>query len=1294
MRRKLKITGIIFALFLAAMPFPAFSEEAIPESLIDAKAAVEACKATTREQYPNSDTVLVDKYILIKYNADGTYTQFDENYTKILTEKGKRGWQTVSSWYNTVYNSTEFRKLEIIKADGTVVPIDIKKMSRDMADPSDLAQNIVNPKSRVLEVSVPDLQIGDSIHYVMYDAFFKSRVKDTFSEFTTFESTEPIMHKTFEIVGPKEKPLLSIALKSGIKDKVKYTREEKDGRIVYKWDINSVPRMYPEPSMPPVYMVVQRLIVSTAKDWPEISRWYWNLCKPHLETTPEMEAKVKELVGGIEDRQKKIKTLFKWVSQEIRYAGITVEAEAPGYEPHDVKMTFENKHGVCRDKAALLAAMLRLAGFEAFPVLIHNGPKKDAEVPTSYFNHAITAVREADGSYQLMDSTDENTKRIFPAYLSNKSYLVATPEGEPLLTSPVSPADENMMEISTTGTLDASGNLKAESTFTFNGINDNAYRGYFSRIKPEERRRLFEGRIKDAAPGARITSFEIKPEDMMDTGTGLSVKLAYEADAILIKNGTTVMLPLPQLGKGIGMVNFLIGQTGLPERKYPLLTDIACGVKENIKLTVNDAFGKVISLPDYTSIDSDTIGLDTKVDIVPLEKPGSASISSHSTFSLKTVEWTPEQYLFLKDTLKKIEYDRRKMPILEWAAKENTPAAVESAEKKPGKTGEQAADVVIHESKVDYDIAPSGTEWTETRYLKKEILTYAGKKKNSELKLSYNPAWEKIEVVMAKTTAKDGTVKEISAQEINEVDQGWVGSAPRYPAGKILVANIPGVEEGCTVEYTVKRTCKNRPFFSAREYFRSLDPIDSKTLTIHRTNEKAGQDTQFSIFTMNNGHIKTTKNQDGDRETITLSAEKIKATQGEDSMPPWYGFNPTVFISNGSWEKYGHEVLGILTKNTEGQVKTESKTKEIVGKLETDKDKLCAIRDYVALNIRNAGPSLDELPLTSLTPADKTLEEGYGVAADRAAVIFTMLHAAGFKPEFVLASNAPIVSSLQEPMRKSPDTSWLGTVLVKIELDGETIYLNDTDQYDALGSTPHDLRQGLDPTTGKFVNIRAAARKDDRSETEYDITLTPEGSAIIARTEKIYGSAFGNTKKLFAEMPPEERRRWHMEAIADISQSAVPDGELVTNFVNYPGILGYSVKVENFAVRDGKHLYLALPETMKNFLRLRGDNRVNPLYLPSPERETITYHITVPAEFSEALMLPAAAIESNGIKASITASKMKPKGDGLQFDIIYSGEIMPSVIAPEKYGELLDIYSKLSHPGSRMILLTTKAEQQ
>ncbi len=73
----------------------------------------------------------------------------------------------------------------------------------------------------------------------------------------------------------------------------------------------------------------------------------------------------------------KVKALFYYVSKNIRYMGLTPEKDRPGFEPHDVSLTFEKKYGVCRDKAGLLVEMLRLAGFKAYPVLINIGAKRD-----------------------------------------------------------------------------------------------------------------------------------------------------------------------------------------------------------------------------------------------------------------------------------------------------------------------------------------------------------------------------------------------------------------------------------------------------------------------------------------------------------------------------------------------------------------------------------------------------------------------------------------------------------------------------------------------------------------------------------------------------------------------------------------------------------------------------------------------------------------------------------------------------------------------------------------------------
>ena len=97
------------------------------------------------------------------------------------------------------------------------------------------------------------------------------------------------------------------------------------------------------------------------------------------------EADGADLTAGAATDMDKIKALFYFVSNKIRYMGITPEKDRPGFEPHDVCITFDKKYGVCRDKAALLVSMLRLAGLNAYPVLVSVGTHKDAEVPDPVF---------------------------------------------------------------------------------------------------------------------------------------------------------------------------------------------------------------------------------------------------------------------------------------------------------------------------------------------------------------------------------------------------------------------------------------------------------------------------------------------------------------------------------------------------------------------------------------------------------------------------------------------------------------------------------------------------------------------------------------------------------------------------------------------------------------------------------------------------------------------------------------------------------------------------------------------
>jgi len=1235
--------------------------------LLNRDEVIEAAKGVTLAKYPNADDVLVDDYILVRYEADGTSVTVDDTFMKILTEKGKRENESLNFHFTLPYSEMDAALVELIKPDGTVVPVDVAAQSRVMVDRSQMGSNIYNPNAKVFSVGVPGVEIGDIVRYVSVRKLVKPRVPNTWSDYQVLEYTSPIKRYVYEVSAPRELPLRRIALKAEAPGTVTHTTEKENGRIRYRWEVRDVPRMYKEPAMPPLHTVVQRLLVSTIPDWNTISQWYWNLSEPHFETTPEIRAKVKELTDGLNDRQAKIEAIFKFVSQDIRYMGITIEKEAPGYEPHDVRLTFEQRYGVCRDKAALLVAMLREAGFKAYPVLIHNGPKKDAEVPQPWFNHAVSAVEDEDGSYQLMDSTDESTMRLLPAYLSDKSFLVATPKGEPLITSPIVPAEKNLVRIETRARLNATGDLEADSTLHFEGINDNAYRGYFSRIKPEERRQFFQAVAKRVVAGAKLTELSITPADMLDTSESLTVRLRLEARDILVAGDENIMLPVIRWGARVGMVNFILAQTGLDQRKYPMVTELACGVRESFTLTLGNALGECVSLPEYEPIEDEAVAWKRKLVL------DDGILQGSGEFLLKGVEFTPQQYLALKETLKQIEYNDRKMPIF------SVPALpVESST-----AVEAEADMVLLDSEVVYELddAVDVTNWTETHTVRKKILTYAGKKNHSEIKLDYNPVWEDVKVEAAAVIGPDGARKEINADEINILDAAWVGAAPRYPAAKTMVVSLPGVEVGSVIEYRITRTKRNRPFFAARKYFNGFDPVDRKRVEVI-----FNMRTPLKVFQVLPEKAFSQSELDGGRRSNVWTLTDQPPVKHERNLPPWWSFNPKLFLSTGEWQTYVYDARNTLADAVANQPNVAAKAIELTGELAGPYEKMTVIRNFVAKYIRPVGPGINALPLSAITPADRTLADGYGNSADRAVVLSAMLAAAGFRPEFVLASQEREVAGLENPIHTFPDASVFGQVLVRVKVGDEVIYLNDTNQYAALGATPHDGLLGLDLTTGKVATIHAPEARQDRSEVDIVLRLSEDGDANITRTMRYYGSGFGAFHRRFAEMPPEERRRYHQEAMAGISQAATPDGDLVTNYDTYPGEESLAVKIKDFAVRDGDYLYFRLPATLARLMALRSDTRENPFYWSAPRRRVITIRVIMPVGFNRTLLAPPAVdwrAPGNAGGIQITSRQT----DDRSMEISYIVDLDAAVIDARDYAELLNINTRLGHPEAAMVLL-------
>src|SRR5215469_1937030 len=235
------------------------------------------------------------------------------------------------------------------------------------------------------------------------------------------------------------------------------------GTNQWQWVLHQIPEIKPEEMMPPWKGVAGLMIVSlippggTAHgflNWSEMGVWENQLLQGRLTPSPAIKQKVAELTANSPTTLAKMRALASFMQKDIRY--VAIELGIGGWQPHSAEETFSHRYGDCKDKAALLASMLKEVGVDSYLMPIHTERGGVTPVTPAHigsFNHVILAVHLPDtmndpsllamtqnpklGRLLIFDPTDEITPfgEVRGELQANYALLV-TPDGGELIQIP------------------------------------------------------------------------------------------------------------------------------------------------------------------------------------------------------------------------------------------------------------------------------------------------------------------------------------------------------------------------------------------------------------------------------------------------------------------------------------------------------------------------------------------------------------------------------------------------------------------------------------------------------------------------------------------------------------------------------------------------------------------------------------------------------------------------------------------------------------------------------------------
>lgn len=525
---------------------------------------------------------------IMQYDAvhllDSTHVQVSETgagtfhihrIIKVQKPSAALSYRTITYDYDPLTAFAEFKSVKIRQANGKTRIIS-PKTACDYAAPA----RAIYWGARQIMIEPGRLQPGDTIDYEITkkgftyallatqeeDERFVPPMKGQFYDIIPFWDSRPVVKKVYQLALPKTKEL-QYQFYQG--ECLTSTRTTENHRL-YTFTVNHMLPFEKEPNMVDLYDVAPKLMMSTTPDWKAKSRWFHKVNEDYgsFSPTPEAQAKVNELLKNVDDEMEKIAVLTHWVADNMRYSGISM-GKGEGYTLHNTHMNFTDRCGVCKDKAALLISMLRMAGFEAFPAMTMAGSRVEA-IPADHFNHSVAVVKLSDGTYMPLDPTwVPFIRELWSSAEQQQNYLPGLPEGSDLLITPLSPPENHYVKLRISSSLDEKGTLKGELTLEAEGQSDGNIRRIFTDGYERDWTNAMEKELLNVSPQARMLDVDYGKNPRNYLLAPLHIKMKFIIpDYALSGENVLVFKPMALNNLFNRVRSYLRINTSLAKRQY------------------------------------------------------------------------------------------------------------------------------------------------------------------------------------------------------------------------------------------------------------------------------------------------------------------------------------------------------------------------------------------------------------------------------------------------------------------------------------------------------------------------------------------------------------------------------------------------------------------------------------------------------------------------------------------------------------------------------------------------------
>lgn len=427
----------------------------------------------------------------------------------------------------------------------------------------------------------PKLQTGDVVEVAVrsWTANPVGRRGDPpyyFIDISGSTETRPVMYNEVIVESPKASPL-AVDVLNGKADRSD-TKTEGD-RIIHTFIWDKPVNVPDEPLAPYIMETVPLVVGSTFAGWADFRSWYKTAVDGFSKPDERVKELAAELTKGKKTRDEKIRALFDYVADSIRYVNY-VSGES--WLPNRPQISLARKQGDCDDKAMLLITLLAAIGIDATEVLIqtrYTGQTallRSEKVAVPLFDHGIAYLPPKDGAPAVwLDATSPQSRMGPLPSMDARTLAFFIDNGPPkMIETPVSSPDDHGTDANWKLVLQASGEGKL--TAAEQHVGDAAFELRTNLVEPDARKQWVEQYLTNKwVAGVEVES-DIGFDGNMPNG---GAKLRYQASSrnIARREGNELVVPLGDT------VTFASQLAPLAKRTLPVVLPAYLAPRRNVR---------------------------------------------------------------------------------------------------------------------------------------------------------------------------------------------------------------------------------------------------------------------------------------------------------------------------------------------------------------------------------------------------------------------------------------------------------------------------------------------------------------------------------------------------------------------------------------------------------------------------------------------------------------------------------------------------------------------------------------